>query len=190
MAEPTTIRTFIAVALQCPPRLAVLLEELAKLGRAVRAVSVDHLHLTLRFLGETPLAQVAALGEAMRRAASETESAVGALAGIGAFPNEHRPSVVWVAVEPAEMLCALERRLAASLDEEGWAPEPRPFHPHVTVARVKARPPERLLELIRARRRERFGAMPVRCLDLIRSDLRPEGPCYTTLDTAPLGGGE
>lgn len=188
MSDPETWRTFIAVEASCPPRLTDVLSALGRLGRAVRPVGQANLHLTLRFLGATTPASVPDLAAAMARAAAGEGPFVSALSGLGAFPNERRPGVIWTGVDPPEAVLALERRLAAELAAAGRAPEARPFHPHVTLARVKARPPARLLEVIRAHRRERFGALPVRRMVLMRSVLCPGGARYRMLATAELAG--
>jgi 2'-5' RNA ligase len=56
--------------------------------------------------------------------------------GLGAFPSPERPNVLWVGVE-AEGLIKLQRDVEGQLAELGFDQETRPFHPHVTVGRVK-----------------------------------------------------
>ncbi len=46
------LRVFIAIRVRCCNRLAVIVEELDQLGRTVRCVSSQNLHLTLQFLGD------------------------------------------------------------------------------------------------------------------------------------------
>ena len=53
-----TIRSFIAVKIRLTRRVSELLDELGKLGRAVRPVRENQLHVTLKFLGDLPESQL------------------------------------------------------------------------------------------------------------------------------------
>ena len=66
--------------------------------RDVRWVRMDGLHLTLRFLGPTPEADVQTVAEAVRRAASTLDPFEVRINGGGSFPNPRRPRTLWLAV--------------------------------------------------------------------------------------------
>ena len=68
----------------------------------------------------------------------------------------------------------------------GFAREDRPFRPHVTLARIKSRPPEELKTLVLTHEDTDFGEFPVAAIELIQSELRPNGPVYTVLNTVQL----
>lgn len=136
-------RLFIAVPL--PPPAVEACRELVDGVRAAvdpkgaRWVRMDGLHVTLRFLGDTPSGNVPAVGAAMR-AATERHGPFGVtLAGAGTFPSDRRPRTLWIGIERgAEELGALSQGLNAPLAALGWAPDARPFRPHLTVARTDA----------------------------------------------------
>jgi 2'-5' RNA ligase len=108
-------------------------------GRGARWVRTENLHLTLRFLGDTPADRVPAVAEAMRRAAGGTRAFEVRLAGAGAFPSSGRPRALWLGiVVGAPELGAIASAMEPPLAELGWPPEGRPFRPHLTVARTDA----------------------------------------------------
>jgi 2'-5' RNA ligase len=182
---PATIRTFIGIAIPATSELREALQDLARVGRAVKATPPENLHLTLKFLGETPRSQVDEIAEAIREAAEAVLAHSIQLAGLGAFPNGTRPAVVWAAMSPAEHLERLAVRLDQQLEPLGFVPEARPFLPHLTLARVKGEAPG-LPEFIDRRREARFGAATVASVDLFRSEPTPAGSRYSSLASARL----
>jgi len=186
-------RLFIAAELPAPISDALVAAQ-ARLRRdapPVKWVAPESMHLTLRFLGETDMRRLPQLGTALRTALAG-QLAIGLqLTSAGAFPNIRRPSVVWVGVGGAT--AALER-LAAALEAQvvslGFPPEERPFRAHLTLGRVRreATPAqqERLGEAIRALPAFPQLAWMIERVVLFRSELRPNGPIYSALDTVTL----
>jgi RNA 2',3'-cyclic 3'-phosphodiesterase len=139
-------RLFVAVPLDEPAvRTVVALVERIRADRErdapgerdVRWVRMDGLHLTLRFLGPTPETEVAAVAEAVRRAADGQHAFEIRIDGGGAFPNPRRPRTLWLALtagtaELATLAGAVDRELVAA----GWPLSERPFRAHLTVARA------------------------------------------------------
>jgi 2'-5' RNA ligase len=143
--SPGTSRLFIAVPVAEVVRDAVgsLMEQVA--GGPVdrrqpgqpRWVRVDGLHLTLRFLGQTPDDRQGELAEAISAAVADVKPFRVMLSGGGAFPNQYRPRVLWIGItHGAPELAALERRVDAELRQRGWPPDDRPFTAHLTLART------------------------------------------------------
>lgn len=167
---PDRIRTFFALVPDEPVRLQFvsLARDVARRSRG-RSISGEHVHLTLAFLGDVPLAslpKLRAIGEGMPHAGASLDfDTLGAWRASG---------VAWVApsVLPAS-LSDLHARLNAALAEAGFAVENRPFRPHVTLARrcVQPHPRQRAVPI----------HWVVRRLCLIGSELRPDGPVHTTL---------
>jgi RNA 2',3'-cyclic 3'-phosphodiesterase len=106
-------------------------------ARDVRWVRLDSLHLTLRFLGPTPEELIEPTMAAVSAVAHEAEGPIDLeLTGAGTFPRASRPRTLWIGVGGAtdalDRLASLtERHLVAA----GWPPEPRPYRPHLTLAR-------------------------------------------------------
>ena len=140
-------------------------------------------HVTLRFLGRTDeVAYQRVLG-------ALAEADLGgpfplSFGGLGAFPRAARATVLWLAVERgADRLEELAAVSEAAAQGAGFAAEDRPFHPHVTLSRV--RPHQDLRPLI-----ERMPAfplvLPVDRLVVYRSHLGRGGAKYEELESVPL----
>ena len=147
------------------------------------------MHLTLRFLGDTPRQNVPAISGAAREAASGIPAFSSRLQGLGSFPSSGNPRIVWVGMEDDRLLMRLERHLTRTLGVIGLPPPDKPFRPHLTLGRVKSnRGIQELKKHLERNRTEDVGAMTVDQICLIRSELRPSGPLYTVLDRLPLTG--
>ena len=186
-------RLFIACEL--PADIKAELERIqARLRQAklpVSWVAPAAMHLTLRFLGDTGVAQIPDIERAIHAGLTPYRAMTLQLSGAGAFPNDRRPSVVWVGVGGAA--AALQRAQAAieaALGRLGIAPDPKPFHPHLTLGRLRRdadrQQQQRLADTIRAL----FPPAPlewsVERVVLFRSELRREGPVYTEIDAFSL----
>jgi 2'-5' RNA ligase len=183
-----TIRSFVAVQVDCGPELRRVLRELNEMGRAVRAMSPDHLHVTLKFLGDVPLEQTAAIARAIAESVRDAPGFTAELRGLGAFPHLDRPTVVWVGYAEPGLMSQLAGQIEIGLDPLGYPREQRPYHPHATLARVKSRPPDSLRQLVEQHAATGFGPTEVGAVELYQSELNRDGPRYTVLARAPLGG--
>jgi 2'-5' RNA ligase len=189
------IRTFVAIELtddllKSLSRLQERLERQTPHG-AVRWVRPEGVHLTLKFLGDVPTTRVPRIAEAVASACRGGAPFSFDVAGLGCFPNPSRPRVLWVGVEePTGALARLHKALERELAGIGFAPERRPFKPHLTLGRVRRKVNRsdrgRLGALVAESDVGRLGGMTVASVSLIRSDLRPTGAVYTELARATL----
>lgn len=184
MAE--NVRCFIAAKIPATPPLRNTLSALEEMGRAVKPVSADNLHVTLKFFGDVPREQTAVIGRTLQEVTAPVEAFDVTLKGLGAFPHPGRPSVIWAGIDAAEPLVRLAANLEVRFASQGFIRERRPFHPHLTLARIKARPPESLKTLLQQYETKEFGTAPIDHLDLYESELRREGPVYTVLARGEL----
>lgn len=106
-------------------------------ARDVRWVRLDGLHFTLRFLGPTPEDRLEPTAAAVRAVAATVAAPFDLqLGGAGTFPPHGRPRALWIGIaEGTDRLAQLAIDLDAALVEAGWPSEPRPFRPHLTLAR-------------------------------------------------------
>ena len=180
------IRTFIAIDVTAHQSLLSVLDQLGRMGRNVRAVDAAHLHLTLRFLGDVDESAIRRITDELRQCIAGVPPFALQLTGLGVFPHAQRPTVVWAGCSASAELDELARRIADLATALGFPPDRLPFRPHVTLARVSARPPSTLAILLRQHAATDFGVTPVQEVKLYRSDLTPQGPVYSILARPPL----
>ena len=189
-AMSDSVRCFIAIKLPGFDTLRRVLKELSAMGRALKTVDPQHLHVTLKFLGQTDLKLVPEVQSLLKRAAQARGPCVLTVTGIGVFPHAERPNVVWAGLDGAQTLVDLAADLESGLEPLGFARENRPFAPHLTLARVKFRPPESLRELLSRHAKTQFGTATIDHVELIRSEPGPDGSRYTVLAATPLAAGK
>ena len=180
------LRAFIAIKVEASQSLRKVLRTLRDMGRHVRPVDPDALHLTLRFLGQTDEAQVGRIVAAVESAVETEASFSLRIEGLGAFPDSRRPSVIWAGMEQAEPLNRIVVRIDEGLETLGIDRDDRPWRPHLTLARVKSRPPSQLRDLLESQAATPFATQSVSSVDLMQSDLTPAGPQYTVLASTLL----
>jgi len=184
------LRSFIAIRIEPTAALRRAVRPLNEMGRPVRAVSPDNLHLTLRFLGDTDPDLFDAIADAMGAAAADAGPFDLGLAGMGVFPDRRRPSVVWVGAREGHPLDGIVRRLNPKLDDLGeFKPARDSWQAHLTLARVKARPPRAFGALLDEHQSTDFGSSRVETIELMTSQLRPAGPVYSVARRVGLSGG-
>ena len=177
------------VALQIPEEIraaiAALSRELKPLDDSWKWTTAENLHVTLKFLGEIPSDKSENVREALRRVPSEWPIEV-KFAGLGFFPNERRPRVLWVAMKAPPSLPALAEAIDMALTKIGIPKEEREFTPHLTLARNKAgNIAPKLRDALAKYSTREFGMMDVSAFYLIESKLKSTGPEYTALESFP-----
>lgn len=141
--DPARPRLFFAVPVPDPARrlVADLMDRVQASvgdGRArIRWVRVEGLHLTLRFLGQTPRERIPALQRMLDALGAATRPFSVTIARAGAFPNPSRPRTLWLGIERgADELARLAGDLEAGVTADGQALGTKPFAPHLTIART------------------------------------------------------
>ena len=192
-----TLRTFIAIDLDRELKAEIervqecLRQQVAP--RSIRWVKPGAIHLTLKFLGDTPSDRVGAVKEAMVEAALQVSPFTFRVSNLGCFPNTRRPRILWAGLEdPTGSLTSLRDAIEAQVVPLGFPTETRPFRPHLTLGRVQRHASKS--EVIEAGAVVfnspvgAIGEMAVTSVAFIKSDLRPGGAVYTTLAEASLAG--
>ena len=189
------LRTFIAVELDHSLRSALAhIQDGFKRQMppgSVRWVEPEGIHLTLKFLGETPRQRVAAIETALRVACAGFTPFEFSVEGRGCFPNTRRPRVVWVAVrDKGQMLARLQAAVEREVAPLGWPTEERGFSPHLTLGRVgrgvNSRDEMAVGQAVEASVVELIGRQHVTEVSLMQSELHPGGAVYTRLLSVPL----
>ncbi len=182
------IRAFIAVDLSEKIRLGIerFVQTLRNPNDGIKWVESGNLHLTLKFLGDIPVADVPAISKAMTDAAASVEPFDLEWFGLGAFPNPNFPKIVWIGCRAgSESIIRLATEVEDKIVQLGYPKENRAFSPHLTLGRIK-QTGHSFAETIEAEKNRSFGTGPVSEIVLYSSDLTSQGPIYTKLASAPL----
>lgn len=187
------MRTFVAIEVDqsCRQKLKNAIEALKPVADGVRWVNDNALHLTLKFIGELGEKELPTAISTIQNAATESSPFNMEVAGISGFPPHGTPKVVFAAVkEPEGILEHLHESVDERLHYElGVKQENRKFVPHITLGRVKKRgKAPTLSEMQDAIKEDYFGAVAAGSMELIKSELTPDGPVYTSLHEFTLGG--
>lgn len=172
--------------------LAALQAQLRRRGlERLRWVRPEGIHLTLKFLGETPSDKLPAIREALAESAKGVPPHRLSLGSLGTFGNRRGPQVVWVDLKgELAPLRQLQRQLEQGLEAAGFPREKREFSPHLTLARVRPESAPAMAPLIATALQEvqsPGSEMEVREVSLIRSTLGPGGAVYERLAAFALG---
>jgi len=190
-----SIRTFIAIELDDTHHRALsdlqrrFKRECAE--RAVRWVTPENVHLTLKFLGEVDAGRMPALQHAVSDACAGIVPFTLAIAGAGAFPNTRHPNVIWVGVAgEIERAAVLAERIDERCVQLGFARDEHPFLPHLTLGRVKrdTSPADRrtIGEMIANAQVGTLGELRTQRISVMKSELRSGSRLYTRLAEIPL----
>jgi len=185
MTETSRRRLFLAAALDGPTRQLLAAHLEAHGGEALpgRVVPPRNWHITLRFLGWATEPQHDGVMRGLDESALPGPFVV-RFGGLGAFPRQRKATVLWLGVEGGgDELGALAAAADDAAQNVGYAPEDRPYHPHLTLSRI--RPPQDVTDLV-----EGFPPfvvkMPVTAVTLYESHLRKGGAVYEALDAVEL----
>ena len=175
------------VALDIPDAVRRALRELIARLRpectGARWVRPEGMHVTLKFLGETDEAKL----DSIRAALSSIHSGQAVesdFRGVGFFPNEFHPRVVWCGIEASSNLSQLAAGVDRALQTLGFPAESPPFTPHLTLARFNSH--KGLDTLVRAANNLKsydFGSQRACEFHLYQSVLKPSGAEYNRLAT-------
>jgi 2'-5' RNA ligase len=177
------VRLFVALDFPEAVResLRELIARLKPLSRAARWVRPEGMHVTLKFIGETDSQKVVSLRVALG-AIHSPQPVEMHFRGLGFFPNERKPRVLWCGVESSSNLAELAAAVERALVPFGFPPEGRDFMPHLTLARFPS--PQGAAEIVRAAEELEscdFGSARETQFHLFESILKPSGAEYNRL---------
>jgi 2'-5' RNA ligase len=194
-AEQKTSRLFYAIAPSDDARARATAHAAALRGDVARQLKVSweragKMHVTLKFFGDVAAARIEQLARAAERVATRHASLSLRLAGCGVFPSRSRPHVLWLGItDAADKLAALRRDLEAECARENFTSETRPFHPHITIARLRSTDADaRRLASLHTERHFEPVEFPVTEFVLMRSEPGAGGHVYHTLARYELRG--
>ena len=184
------VRTFIAI--EIPENILSDIRELQQnlrhFGIDIRWIRPENIHLTLKFLGDVPAANIDGIFRAISKAAEKVSSISLKAKGIGMFPGIKHPRVLWVGLDgQLDDLMRLQKTVDANLKDMGFPLERRPFKGHLTIGRIKVK----LNTKTFGDALTTFGNFETQTftadkITVFKSELKPQGAVYTRLAIAPL----
>jgi 2'-5' RNA ligase len=189
------MRLFVALDIDDSIRVRIsrFVDGVSGFAPEARWARPEALHITLKFIGEKPEADLAGIRTALeniRTSAFDLQ-----LRGFGFFPTATAPRVFWIGITAGEQLSSLAASVDARLATRGIVPEAHPYSPHLTLARGKGGSGspgwrkgdransgfQRLQERLATMSEAEFGTMTAREFFLYQSQLSPKGSQYTKL---------
>lgn len=183
------MRLFIGFRLQLSKEYDPLMAELQRRTYydTITWVNNDLSHITLRFIGKTPSAQVKPIAEALQNITANTPELDLEIKKLGVFGSHYAPKVLWLGISNTPELQQLYNSINDALHQLKFQLPEENFVPHITLGRIKKIDNKnkfwQMLEDLQPSFHQKFH---ISHISLIRSQLEKEGPIYTTLYDFPL----
>jgi 2'-5' RNA ligase len=176
-----TLRTFISIAIPVSPQIK---DALGKL-REIQGISVSkEIHLTLRFLGDVETKKIKELTAKMKTLEQYHSFSV-SVKGMGAFPNNKEPRVVWIGADLGSPFNEILSTIEKMLDSSSIDFDTKPFKAHVTLGRVRD-PSQKLTDLLTEYRNIDAGSFVCNEIFLMSSQLTPGGAKHSIVASYKL----
>jgi 2'-5' RNA ligase len=164
--------------------LAGCAETLARRARDAgvdfRWVAPTNYHVTLAFLGWTGVEAIGPVCDALETATVGESRIAFRTTRLGAFPSLDRANVLWAGVEEAAPVVRLAQAIGEAMAGLGFRRETRPYHPHVTIARL---PTSRAIrEVVLPLAEQMFGDTKIDGVTLFESETKSSGSVYRELE--------
>lgn len=187
------LRSFLAFELSGPLKesLGQVAQDLKKTSLDAKWVKIDHIHLTVIFLGDIEEQWLNQIDAAARTACSLFAPFTVHLKSMGCFPNKKRARVLWLGLGgDIVRMAELQKTLQKGLNPLNIKEEDREFKPHLTLGRFRTPGNQgQLLDTILQQYQDLTSPVILLTeLVLFKSDLKPGGAEYTRLRSWPLTG--
>ena len=166
------LRLFVGIGF--PPELKLRLSLLCSGVPGAKWVDPGNFHATLRFIGEISEDRAADADDALSRLRARRFTLQ--IAGTGVFGD--KPRSLWAGIERSPELVGLRDKIEQALIRVGLPPEPRKFSPHVTLARLRDPPLDKLRDFLTTHARFRADPLAVEGFSLIASFQTKAGSVY------------
>lgn len=188
----STLRCFIALEIPSfvHTQIDKVLKKAAVLFPSIRWNRPEQFHLTLKFLGDVPVAETPLLLSTVENICQSFEPFDLDFYGLGAFPNPECPHTLWVGINQGT---GEATELAGALDEQlhklGYPREHRRFTPHLTIGRVRQEESgsEALRAFLVENAETSFGVCDADMVTIYSSELSRQGSRYEPLAQISLG---
>lgn len=177
-----TIRTFIA--LEIPDES---LKEIIEIrdsnipdSNKIRWETLDKLHLTLKFLGDTKEELVEQISKKIDEIILKHNALKLYFNQFGIFKRDKQPKILWAGIKENQKLLDLVKEIEDICSGFGFPKEKRNFKSHITILRIRGHENlEQLYNLTNVKFNPINFSSGV--ITFIKSELKPSGSVYTAL---------
>ncbi|MAH43312.1 RNA 2',3'-cyclic phosphodiesterase [archaeon] len=169
------MRCFIAIDLNdmLKNKIRVLTHSLEQINDGSLKIVKGHYHVTLAFLGEISDEKAEQIKQGLESLDSgrfEIE-----LKNVGVFKHKGKVRTIWVACR------GIPRLVTKQIDDITGEQRKKPFQAHITIARVKKKPPESINTWLLEHKDYEIGKEDVKKIVLKRSKLQSYGAQHTAM---------
>jgi 2'-5' RNA ligase len=195
MNNEQLIRTFLAIdpSPEIISETAIIQNRLKNIIQGnIRWVRPEGIHLTLKFFGNLSAQDIVKISEVAGKNVAVIKPLALEVNSIGVFPDLTRPRVLWLGMDgDVNPLVALQKKIDRDLQPCGFKREENPFHPHLTLGRIRSHRGLVGLGKVVESTDDYYhaGKFYAEGLTLFKSDLTPKGAVYTKLSYFPFSGG-
>lgn len=187
-----TKRTFLAIHIPTGTEYPALVEKLKKNlthEKYINYCRPENIHLTLKFLGSTPVDDIPNIIEACQKVAKRQQPFTMDFDRTGLFGSNRVPRVLWLGMnDQPQALFDLENDLLDAFDDLGYLRDRQNFVPHLTVCRIKSLVDKQFfMQIYNTIEQKTYLHADVKELVYYQSFLQPTGPFYKVLKRIPLG---
>jgi 2'-5' RNA ligase len=184
------LRLFIAIDIpdQIKREIGEVIDILKKHDTDIKWAVPENLHMTLKFLGNTPEEGIPGINGSLFSVVSSYEPFYTRVCGTGVFPNRRHPRIIWTGIEDSEILKNLKNDIEKAMESHGYQKEYKEFTPHLTLGRVRSqRGMMHMVDELDHFTTKDFGVFLVHGIKLMRSELKMKGAEYSCVKDFRFG---
>ncbi|MDQ1771390.1 RNA 2',3'-cyclic phosphodiesterase [Labilibaculum sp. A4] len=153
----------------------------------IKWVDKNGLHITLLFLGETGMEEMAAIMDKLKMIGADFDVFRLNLKSLGAFPSIEHPRILWAGINSTSSLYELQMKILIQLKNEKVTDDYK-YTPHLTIGRIKGgvENPERIKECLLKWKDWQDSELLITEFVLMESLLTQQGPVYKVLEIFSL----
>ena len=186
-------RTFLAIPIPVGAEYPALVERLQHNleheRRNINWCKTNQIHLTLKFIGDTPDQDIPKIIDACQQVAKRHQPFAMDFNRTGIFGSNHSPRVLWLGMkDEPKALYDLEEDILTAFDQIGYLRDRQNFVPHLTVCRIKTLVDKPFFQQVYQNIEQKtYLQTNVNEMVYLQSFLQPTGAFYKTLKRIPLG---
>ena len=186
-------RTFLAIPIPVGAEYPALVERLQhnleQERRNINWCKTNQLHLTLKFIGDTPDQDIPKIIDACQQVAKRHQPFAMDFNRTGIFGSNHSPRVLWLGMkDEPKALYELEEDILTAFDQIGYLRDRQNFVPHLTVCRIKTLVDKPFFQQVYQNIEQKtYLQTNVNEMVYLQSFLQPTGAFYKTLKRIPVG---